>query len=561
MATPNTPMSPWRRFLGILELEKRDIGHIIYYAVFSGLVSLSLPLGIQAIINLLQGAQITTSWIVLTVLVCVGVLFAGGLQLVQLRIIETIQQRIFTRASFELSYRFPRIRMSELYKYYPPELANRFFDTLTIQKGLSKILIDIPSALLQITFSLALLAFYHPFFIFFSFILALLFYIVFRFTFQKGLTTSLDESKKKYKVAHWIQEIARTIISFKLSSYAQHPLNRNDKLVTKYLKARENHFKIIMRQFVQLIGFKLLITGGLLSIGGVLVLNQQMNIGQFVAAEIIIILIINSVEKLIVSLETVYDVLTSIEKLGQIVDKDLEDEGGQRPDFKDGLWIELQDLSYRVPSRTRPILRGVNLFIRPDSRIIIHGESGSGRSSLLRIIAGILAPTSGSIFVNKNSLQSIDIIHYRQHIGLSLADETPFEGTIEENITMGDKSITPDQIADILPKVGLESFVQDQTKGIYTMLYPEGKQISYSIAKKIVLARAIIRQPKVLILEDPLNQVSDQEADYIIPYLTDAARPWSLIVVSHNTRWQTCCDHVIRLDRGQTDTPPLPKII
>ena len=168
--TDNTPLTPWQRFLGLLKLEKKDVLQISYYAVFDGIVALSLPLGIQAIINLLQGAQISASWVVLVILVTVGVAFSGVLRLMQIRIIETIQQRIFTRASIELSYRFPKIKMSELRNYYPPELANRFFDTLTIQKGISKILIDVPSALLQIVFALLLLSFYHPFFILFGFL-------------------------------------------------------------------------------------------------------------------------------------------------------------------------------------------------------------------------------------------------------------------------------------------------------------------------------------------------------------------------------------------------------
>ncbi len=163
----NNQLTPWERFLGLLKLEKKDIFQVFYYAIFNGFVTLSLPLGIQAIINLIQGAQVSTSWIVLVVVVTTGVIFAGGLQLMQLRIIETIQQRIFMRASFELSYRFPKIKMTELRNYYPPELANRFFDTLAIQKGLSKILIDVPTAILQIVFALILLAFYHPFFIIF----------------------------------------------------------------------------------------------------------------------------------------------------------------------------------------------------------------------------------------------------------------------------------------------------------------------------------------------------------------------------------------------------------
>ena len=150
----NKTLTPWKRFIGLLNLEKKDTFQIGYYAIFEGIVALSLPLGIQAIIKLLQAAQVSASWIVLVILVTGGVAFSGVLKLMQIRIIETIQQRIFTRASIELSYRFPKIKMKELENYYPPELANRFFDTLTIQKGLSKVLIDIPSAFLQILFAL-----------------------------------------------------------------------------------------------------------------------------------------------------------------------------------------------------------------------------------------------------------------------------------------------------------------------------------------------------------------------------------------------------------------------
>ena len=194
--------------------------------------------------------------------------------------------------------------MAELRKYYPPELANRFFDTLAIQKGLSKILIDVPTAVLQILFALILLSFYHPFFIVFGILLLGLIYIVFKYTAKKGLKTSLKESKSKYKVAHWIQEIARTVISFKLSGSTSLGLRKNDDLVDDYLEARESHFKILRIQFIQMISFKVIVTASLLLIGGALVLNQEMNIGQFVAAEIIILLVIASVEKLILGLES-----------------------------------------------------------------------------------------------------------------------------------------------------------------------------------------------------------------------------------------------------------------
>ena len=547
----NKQLTPWERFIGLLKLEKKDIFQIFYYAIFGGVVALSLPLGIQAIINLIQGAQISTSWIILVIVVTSGVIFSGALQLMQLRIIETIQQRIFVRASFELSYRFPKIKMTELRNYYPPELANRFFDTLTIQKGLSKILIDVPTALLQIIFALILLSFYHPFFIIFGFFLLLLIYIVFKFTAQKGLETSLAESQIKYKVAHWIQEIARTVVSFKLSGNTNLAIQKNDDLVDQYLKARENHFKILLLQFSQMIGFKVIVTASLLLIGGALVLNQEMNIGQFVAAEIIILLVIQSVEKLIIGLESLYDVLTSIEKIGQVVDKEIESQDGEKPIFKNGVTLELDQVSYRVENRKKGIINNISLTLTPTSRILIQGESGAGKSSLLRLISGIIEPTEGNIYINNLSLASLHLNHYRSQLGLSLSDETPFEGSIRDNLVFGNRQIEETIIFEALDTVGLNQFLKEQPNGLETVLYPEGKQMSYTIAKKIILARAIIKQPRIMILEDPLDQFNLEETTKIIRYLTDAKRPWALIVVSSKKSWKAQCKQIITLEKGE----------
>ncbi len=545
-------LTAWQRLMGLLRLDKKDILQIFYYAIFAGLVNLSLPLGIQAIINLIQGAQVSTSWIILVVLVTLGVAFVGALQLMQIRIIENVQQKIFTRASFEFAYRFPKIKMSELRNYYPPELANRFFDTLTVQKGLSKILIDFPAALLQIIFGLLLLSFYHPFFIVYGILLLLLIYVVFKFTAQRGLETSLAESKHKYKVAHWLQEVARSIVSFKLSGKTSHAIDKNDTLVVDYLEAREGHFKILVLQFIQMIGFKVLVTAGLLLIGGLLVLNQEMNIGQFVAAEIIILLVISSVEKLILGLETFYDLLTSLEKLGQVVDKELEPQDGERPfNPNEGFNLELSDVSYMVPDRDKKIIDEISFSVSPTCTILLTGPSGSGKSTLLRLMAGILEPSAGKIFVNNVALQGLNLNYYRSHLGQTLSEETPFEGTILNNITFGNKEITQDEVYWALEKVKLTQFVKDQPYGLNTMLYPEGKQIPYTIGKKIVLARSIVRKPKLLLLKDPLDQFNEDEANEIMKFLSDTSNGWALVVVSKNPKWGSKCGRILTIDNGK----------
>ncbi|WP_297762499.1 peptidase domain-containing ABC transporter [uncultured Muriicola sp.] len=547
-----TVLTAWQRLLGMLQLDKRDVMQVFYYAIFAGLVNLSLPLGIQAIINLIQGAQISTSWIVLVILVTLGVAFVGILQLMQIRIIENIQQKIFTRSSFEFAYRFPKIKMSELRNVYPPELANRFFDTLTVQKGLAKILIDFPAALLQIIFGLMLLSFYHPFFIIYGFLLLLLIYFVFKFTAQKGLDTSLEESENKYRVAHWLQEVARSIISFKLSGKTSLAMDKNDILVEKYLQAREGHFRILVIQFIQMIGFKVLVTVGLLLIGGILVLNQEMNIGQFVAAEIIILLVINSVEKLILGLETFYDLLTSLEKLGQVVDKELESQDGEHP-FSDNapFNVELKDIEYKVPKTNKYVIKKLSLMITPECTILINGDSSSGKSTLLRLMAGILEPDAGAIYVNNVSLTSISLNYYRSHVGQSLTEESPFEGSILENITFGDVSVSEDDVYWALEKAGLTEFVKEQPKGLRTMLYPEGQQIPYVISKKIVLARSIVRKPRLLILKDPLDHFNPDESRKIMDFLVDRKNPWALVVVSQNPQWVKNCTRIITMKNGE----------
>ena len=545
-----TIKTPWQRLTSMLQLDKRDIKHILFYAIFSGFVALSLPLGIQAIINLIQGAQISSSWILLVILVTVGVGFQGALQLMQMRILENIQQKIFTRASFDFAYRFPKIKLSEFNEYYPPELANRFFDVLTIQKGLSKILIDFPTALLQIVFGLLLLSFYHAFFILYGFLLLGLIYLVFKFTAQKGMETSLTESKSKYKVANWIQELSRSVLNFKISSKTNLIMDRNDVLTLDYVNARESHFKVLVQQFLQMIGFKILVTAGLLIIGGLLVLNQQMNIGQFVAAEIVILLVIASVEKLIGGLESFYDVLTGIEKIGQVADKELDKEDGVNP-FENGqdLHIELDEVQYTTHTG-KEVIKSANLEIDANDRILLKGGPGSGKSTLMKIISGLKAPSEGAMYVNDISIRAICLEEFRNSIGQVLPEQTLFHGSILENITYGDPSITPERLHWALKNTGLLAYVREQPNGINTVVKSDGLEVPHTIAKRIAIAAAVVKKPKLLLLKDALEEFEADEAKKIISFLISPDKPWALLVSSRSARWTKQVNKTIVIENG-----------
>ncbi len=200
------------------------------------------------------------------------------------------------------------------------------FDVLTIQKGLPKLLIDISTAVIQIFFSLILLSFYHPFFVFFGLLLISLLAIIFYITGPKGLDSSITESKYKYKVAYWLEELARTLTSFKVAGTTHLPMKRVSENVNNYLIHRKIHFGVLIRQFSYIIAFKTFIVGGLLILGTILVIDRQITLGQFVASEIIIVLILGAVEKIIVTMDTIYDMLTAVDKIGHVTDLPLENE-------------------------------------------------------------------------------------------------------------------------------------------------------------------------------------------------------------------------------------------
>ena len=547
--------TPLKRFFSFLKLDRRDISQIFFYAIFSGLVSLSLPLGIQAIVNLIQSGQVSISWIILVIIVVIGVALVGVLSLMQLRITENLQQKIFVRSSFEFGYRLPKIKFEEFYNQYPPELANRFFDTITIQKGTSKLLIDFSTALLQITFGIILLSLYHPFFIVFGILLLLLLYSIFRFSYNSGLSTSLKESKYKYKVVGWLQELARNNFSFRRKDTFEFALSKNDYLVGEYLNYREKHFGVIKRQFIQLIVFKVIITASLLLIGGFLVLNQQMNIGQFVAAEIIILLVINSVEKIITGLETLYDVLTAIEKIGQITDFETEEVVNKQNDFCfTNISLEIENVNYKFPDSNGVILENINLKIEPTEKIVLQGVNGSGKTTLIRVLSGLLQPTSGSFYINDDTYRKIDLLLYRSQISTIIHGETPFEGTILENITFNNPLISHEDIKWAIESVQLGSFIKSLPEGLDTKIFPEGKQLSSSNAQKIVLARSIINKPKILFYEDPLDKMDDIVSREIIDFITNTKNNWTLIVVSKNPYWKEKCNRLITLENGKVTT-------
>jgi ABC-type bacteriocin/lantibiotic exporter with double-glycine peptidase domain len=543
-----------RRFWLLLKPDRKEIYQVYFYALFKGLIVLSLPLGIQTIINLIQGGAVSTSWIVLSILIAIGVFLNGFIQLKQMRIMENIQQQIFTRAAFNFTFRIPKIKLEELQNHYAPELMNRFFEVLSIQKNLSKIIVHFSTAILQIFFGLILLSFYHSFFIIFSLLMVIIVWAIVKFTANMAMDTSIKESKYKYKVLSWLEELARAKDSFKTAGISYLPEQKTDGHVFNYIEAREKHYSILKIQYMLLLIFKILVALSLLIVGGMLVINQQMNIGQFVAAEIIILLVIESTEKIVLNLESVYDLFTSIEKLGEVDDFSLDNNSSLTEslpvDTKKPLDVELKNISFSYPHTTKKILNDVSYHFQSGKKYVITGNNGSGKSTLLHLISGLYKPTTGNISVNGHSYQCYKYDELNSVSGNGLKEETLFEGTLMENITLGRKNISMNDVEFVLEKLFLKEYVTSIPNGLFTPVEPLGRKLPRSIIQKLLLARALVNNPRLLSIEYNLDAIETNERKKILSLLFDKKHDWTLIMISNDEQVIKEADVVIKMNDG-----------
>lgn len=544
-------VSIFKRFFSLLKPDSSEIKNIYLFAILSGILSLGLPLGIQMIINFIQVGQMSASWLVLVLLVSLAIGISGILNIYQLRITENLQQRIFTRSAFEFAARIPKMKLVEITKLNTGDLTNRFFDTVTIQKGLSKLLIDFTAASLQILFGLILLSFYHSFFIFLGILLLLLLFVIVRLTSKEGYETSLKESSHKYKIASWLTNIANAKISFKMSAKNDYNVQRVNGFLHKYLGARDKHFKILVQQYSYLIVFKIIIALALLIVGGLLVINQQLNIGQFVASEIIILLVLSSVEKLIISLDIIYDVFTSTEKIGQATDIPLESyEGEEIAKNEDGLSIQVTNLSFQSPFTSKNCLNEVSFTIQKNEKVCIVSDSSSSVNSLFYLLTGICTYPSGTISMDKIPIENMNYLSLRDQIGTFFSTDQIIDVSIVDNIRFGNESIQLAEIVEIAEQLGLSDFINQCKDRYETQLNNEVHFIPKDCVSKLVLARALAKKPRLLLLDEPTALMNQQQKQPLLNLISNLKNV-TFLIASNDESVQKLADRILKIENGK----------
>lgn len=544
---------PFFKLTGMLKQERSEIFHILIYAVFIGIIGLSLPLGVQSLVGFIASGQLVTSAYILIFFILAGILLSGIMTIFQLEVVERLQQKLFARTAFSFANRVPKIKMESVLKYYPPELMNRFFDTLTLQKGIPTLLIDLPSAVFQAVFGIVLLSLYHPLFIVLGIVLSMVLYAVLRFTGKKAIATALEESEYKYKVANWLEEIARAITTFKLAGHSALAIEKTDRYVGGYIRARESHFSILRTQYYSFVVFKILITAVLLLLGLTLMLDRQLNLGQFVAAEIVIIMIMNSIEKIILKVDDVYDVMAGVEKISKISGFPMEQQGSLVLPVApgEGMEVSFKSVSYTFPEKAAPVLNDLSIDVNAGERICITGANGSGKSTLLQILLGIYNPSSGTVAYNGVPLRNIDKAALMNRVGNYVSQDTLFDGTVLENITMGRHFLRNEDVFWAIEAAGLSGYIESLPEGLSTRLIGGAARISESNAHKLIMARNLAERPSLFVVDDFLLGVERTTKQDILELLVSKSNSWTVIMASNDPMVMRAVDRIVLLEQGR----------
>ncbi len=545
--------SPFARFIALIRRERSDMFVLLTYTIVVFMLSLLVPLTTQSLVNNIAMGIQPTQIVILALLLFLGLGLAGGMQLLQLALVESVQQRIFATTALRISDTLARVSAFALRKEYAPELVNRFFDVLTVQKTLSKLTVDGLTAIVQITLGLVLLGFYNPTLLLIDFLLLTGLISATILMGWGGLRTSLKESKAKYAVADWLEDIARCHISLKVHGFRDFLQKQADLRISEYVKNRRKHFKVTIRQVGTFYAFQAIVQAGALAGGGFQVLSGNLTLGQLVAAQIIIAQVLASMEKLTRQADLFFDLLTGLDKVGHVTDLQTERTGGgilPYPTEPSGAEVVCRSVRFSYLPEI-PILTGLSMHLPAGARVSLVGASGAGKSTLGALLCGLEKTTHGTVEIDGAELSTLCLDSIRRHISMIGYDNELFDGTIEQNIVVGRQFLTPQDVRWALDMAQLSDDIALMENGLSTHVISGGKNLSRGQIQRILIARAIVAHPRLLILDEAFTGIDERSTMKILDAIFDQSNHWTIIDISHDAAVIQRTDIVYVLADGQ----------
>lgn len=541
--------SPLARFWSLVHMERRDLAVVLAYAIGYGLMSLAVPIAVETLVTTVAFGSLMQPVITLMLLLAAGLAFAAVMRAYQYYVVELVQRRVFARAAVDVAHRMPRVSIERFEHGTPAELVNRFFDAITVQKSVGLLLVDGLAIVLEALLGMLLLAFYHPFLAAFDALLLLGIVFVLFGLGRGGPRAFVEASKAKFEVAAWLEEIAHHPIAFKSAGWSDYARERASDVIRRYLTKRAKRFRVVLRQIIGTYSLQVLANTALLGIGGYLVIQRQLTIGQLVASNLIVAAVVEGFTKFGKQIEAFYDLLAGLDKLGHLTDLPLERQGGAPSPARSGpASVEVSGLAYAVDGRA--LVPHLDLVLEAGSRTLVVGREGSGKSVLAELLFGLRSPTEGVVRVDGIDTRTLSLEGLRGTVALA-RDVEIFDGTIAENVSGGSALCDPEVTRAALDAVGLTTEIEAFPQGLSTPLRDRKGPLSSGQRRRLALARCIAQRPRVLIVDETLDGLDDDRRARVVASLTAADAPWTLLVLAKDDHLASMFPRVLRVEGGR----------
>ena len=536
--------------LGLLfRLERRILGLIVSYSIAIGLFSLIVPLTVQELVNTFAFSHQPITIVTLAAVMVAGLLFVGAFRALQYYAVEVLERRIFARVAIAMAQQLPHLR----YQGFKPRFANYFVETILMQRAVSVLLVDLINVIVGGAVGMTILVFYHPYFLLFNAILLVGFNVVFFLMSHGGLKADMDMSHAKYDTLHWFQEIAYNLLHFKSTDSQALLIKKTDQLLDNYVGVRRTRFGILIRQYLGSLGWQAIVHSGLIATAGWLLGIGQLTLGQFVAAEVVVSGILSSFDGVVKRMGHIYYFLTALTELSFLFslpkDQDAATLSIPLPDpTVHGIRVTCKDLTF-APAGGPPVFEHFNLEVTPGEKIGIYADTTMAKTALARVLGGLESPTAGVIRYNGVDLRHLNLDSVNRFRGFILDSQLSlFEGTLEENILLGREYIPYSDVRWALRFTELEEEVDALPHGLKTHVRSAGKIFAPTHIVRILVARAILGRPQLLIFEGILHNMHPAMRETILRRLCSKEEPWSVIFVSNDPNLTPHVDRRIMLN-------------
>ena len=515
-----------------MKVEKRILTVILAYALAVGLFSLIVPLTVQELVSTFSYAvQPVMIWTLTSIMLGV-LLFVGMFKTFHFYAVDIVQRRILARVAIAMVQQLPLNR----FQGYRSEIANRFIEAIFMQRALSTLLVDLVNVVVGGTVGMALLVVYHPYFLMYNLLLMAGFAITFFVLSRGALRTTLAMSHAKYEIFHWMQDVSDNLLQLKATDSQPWLMQRTDQLINDYTETRKARFRVLCRQYVGSVAGQAVAMSGALGMAGWLMATGQLTLGQLVAAQAVVGALVLNFDSLIKNMGHVYYFFTSLVELDYLFSRPQD----QLPaassvslpaHLNEGIRVTCKGVS--AVHDHHSVFDSFNLEVAPGEKLGIYAKTTTAKTALARVLGGLEAPTTGVVQYNGVDLRYIDPTAINQCRSVLIDSQlTLVKGTIEDNIVMGRSYVTYDDISWALRFTELDEEIDSLPRGIKSDVSELGEVIAPGHVVRILLARAILGRPQVLIFDGLVHSLEPSMRERILRRLCGKDEPWSVIFVS-----------------------------